>query len=190
MPRPKTQTDGDLLEAAHRLIHEEGPDALTFARMSEVCGLSPSTLVQRFKTKAGLLQQTLLRAWDKLDDRTIALTATVPPTPDGAITLLVALSRNYGGIETYADGLLILREDFRDPVLRARGAAWKIALCKALDGCFETIPNPPAGIGMLLAAQWQGLLLWWGFDPQTTVAAYVEDGLKRFVATLTERRVR
>ena len=185
MPRPKTQTDGDLLEAAHRLIHEEGPDALTFARMSEVCGLSPSTLVQRFKTKAGLLQQTLLRAWDKLDDRTTALAAKVPPTADGAITLLVALSRNYGGIETYADGLLILREDFRDPMVRARGAAWKIALCKALDGCFTTIPNAPAGIGMLLAAQWQGLLLWWGFDPQESVEHYVEGGLTRFVAALT-----
>ena len=50
--------------------------------------------------------------------------------------MLVALSGDYGGIEAYAEGLLVLREDLRDPVLRARGAAWKKALSKALDDCF------------------------------------------------------
>jgi AcrR family transcriptional regulator len=187
MPRPKTQTDNDILDAAHRLIHSEGPDALTFARMSELCGLSPSTLVQRFRTKADLLQKTLLRAWDRLDERTETLAASTPRTPAGAIALLVSLSRNYGCIETYADGLLVLREDFRDPVLRARGVAWKIALTNALDDCFAAGSDMPANIGALIAAQWQGLLLWWGFDPQTTVEAHVEDGLRRFMAALGEQ---
>jgi AcrR family transcriptional regulator len=190
MPRPKTQTDDDILDVAHRLIHSEGPDALTFARMSELCGLSPSTLVQRFGTKAGLLQRTLLRAWDKLDERTAALTASTPRTPEGAVAMLVGLSRNYGGIETYADGLLVLREDFRDPVLRARGAIWKTILSKALDDCFAASPDVPGNIGPLVAAQWQGLLLWWGFDPHMTVEAYVENGLRHFVATIAERRAR
>jgi AcrR family transcriptional regulator len=187
MPRPKTQADDNILDAAHRLIHAEGPDALTFARMSEICGLSPSTLVQRFKTKAELLQKTLLRAWDKLDEKTAELATTTPRTPEGAIALLVALSRNYGGIETYADGLLVLREDFRDPALRARGAVWKATLSKALDDCFVALPNAPDGIGMLVAAQWQGLLLWWGFEPRGTVETYVEEGLARFMIALSVR---
>lgn len=46
-----------------------------------------------------------------------------PVAADGAIALLVGRSGAYGGIESYANGLLVLREDFRDPVLRARGAA-------------------------------------------------------------------
>jgi AcrR family transcriptional regulator len=184
MPRPKTQTDDDLLDTAHRLIHSEGPDALTFARMSELSGLSPSTLVQRFRTKADLLQKTLLRAWDKLDEKTESLVASTPKTPAGAVALLVGLSRNYGGIETYADGLLVLREDFRDPLLRARGAAWKAVLSRALDECFVATQDAPDNVGMLIAAQWQGLLLWWGFDPQTRVEAYVEAELGRFVRVL------
>lgn len=182
MPRRKTQTDDAVLEIALRLIHTAGPDALTFARMSEACGLSPSTLVQRFKTKAGLLQAALLHAWDELDARTAELKAATPATPEGAVALLVGLSRHYGGIESYAEGLLVLREDLRDPVLRERGAAWKAALCAALDACFSGRPAAPQDVGILVAAQWQGCLLWWGFEPQGLVEDYVERELRRFIA--------
>ena len=40
MPRPKTLPDDDVLDAAHRLVHERGPDALTFASVAQACGLS------------------------------------------------------------------------------------------------------------------------------------------------------
>src|SRR5262245_2733657 len=181
MPRPKTLPDLDVLKTAHRLIHLNGPDALTFASVAEACGLSAATLVQRFGTKAGLIRSTLLYAWGRLDEKTAALAAAMPKTPDGAIRLLVGLSGDYGGIEAYAEGLRVLREDFRDPVLRARGAAWKAALSKALDECFADIPDAPNGIGLLMASQWQGSLLWWGFEPTMPVGRYVEDGLRRFV---------
>jgi AcrR family transcriptional regulator len=184
MPRPKTLPDADVLDAAYKLMHEHGPEALTFASVARACGLSSATLVQRFKSKAGLIQGTLLYAWDRLDEKTAQLAATVPKTADGAIEFLVALSRDYGGIEAYAEGLLILREDLRDPALRSRGAIWKAALCRALEDCFATVPRAPRGIGLLMASQWQGSLLWWSFDPQGDVESYVEDGLKRFVAAV------
>ena len=123
MPRPKTLSDQDVLEAALAIIHERGPEALTFASLSRSCGLSAATLVQRFKNKAALKQGALLHAWDRLDEKTARLATTVPKTAEGAIQLLVGLSRDYGGIEAYAEGLLVLREDLRDPALRARGAS-------------------------------------------------------------------
>lgn len=184
MPRPKTQTDEEVLYAAHRLIHEQGPEALSFARLAQYCGLAPATLVQRFKSKAGLMQATLLYAWDRLDARTATLAAALPATPSGAIKLLMGLSGEYGGIETYADGLLILREDLRDPVLRARGTAWRRTLSKALDRCFADVPGAPRDVGFLMASQWQGSLLWWGFDPKDDVTHCVETSLKRFVAAI------
>lgn len=184
MPRPKTLSDEDVLQTAHKLIHERGPDALTFANLAQACGLSPSTLVQRFKSRAGLVQSTLLHAWDRLDAKTAKLAATVPKTADGAIALLMALSKDYGGIESYADGLLVLREDLRDPALRARGAAWKKSLSSALDDCFARVPHAPKDIGLLIASQWQGSLLWWGFDPQGDVESFVEDSLRRFVSAV------
>lgn len=188
MPRPKSLPDAAVLDAALRLIHMRGPDALTFASLAEACGLSASTLVQRFKGKAELVQAALLHAWDRLDERTARLAATVPRTPAGAIELLVALSQDYGGIEAYAEGLLVLREDLRDPVLRVRGARWKEALSGALEACFAQVSGGPQGVGLLLATQWQGSLLWWSFDPRGPVDAYVEETLKRFVAAVVSSR--
>ncbi|RWE66255.1 helix-turn-helix domain-containing protein [Mesorhizobium sp.] len=187
MPRPKTQSDEDVLEAAHRLIHAHGPEALTFERLSEACGLSGSTLVQRFKSKAALKQRTLLQAWDRLDGKTERLAAAAPRSPAGAIGLLVALSRDYGGIESYAEGLLVLREDLRDPLLRARGASWKASLGDVLDACFASTGSAPPDIGLLMASHWQGSLLWWSFDPTIEVAAYVEESLNRFVTAISAR---
>ena len=181
MPRTKTLSDEQVLDAALKLLHESGPEALTFERVARACGLSAATLVQRFKSKAGLKQSTLLLAWDRLDEKTERLAATVPKTPDGAVELLVALSSDYGGIETYAEGLLVLREDLRDPVLRARGAAWKIALSDALEECFHQVGHAPHGIGLLTASQWQGSLLWWGFGPKGKLEDYVEASLRRFI---------
>ena len=184
MPRPKTLPDRDVLDAAYRLMHRHGPDSLTFARLAEACGLSASTLVQRFKGKAELLRSTLLYAWDLLDEKTAAASAKVPRTPAGAIAFLTALSKDYGDIEAYADALLILREDLRDPALRARGAKWKAVLSKILDECFAAISRAPHGIGFLLASQWQGSLLWWSFEPKGRVEDFVEGNLKRFVAAI------
>jgi len=184
MPRPKTLSDADVLAAATRLLHEGGPEALTFASLARDSGLSASTLVQRFKSKPRLVQAALLHAWDRLDAKTAALAAEAPKSPTGALQILVALSRDYGGIESYAEGLLILREDLRDPVLRARGAVWKRELSRALDACFAEVPGAPPGTGMIMATQWQGSLLWWSFDPQGAVEDFVEESLKRLVSAL------
>lgn len=182
MPRPKTLPDSDVLEAALKIIHGGGPEALTFASLAKACGLSAATLVQRFGSKEDLKRRALLHAWDHLDGETARVAAALPKTPAGAVRLLVGLSGDYGGIEAYAEGLLVLREDLRDPILRKRGAAWKAALTEALDGCFRDIPAAPVGVGLMMASIWQGALLWWGFDPKVDVADFVEESLDRFVA--------
>lgn len=188
MPRPKTQPDSEVLKAAYALVHRDGPDALTFATLARACGLSASTLVQRFKSKADLVRSTLSFAWDGLDEKTAAFAAKVPRTPAGAVQLLTLLSKDYGRIEAYADALLILREDLRDPALRARGARWKAALTRALEDCFASTQQAPRGIGLLMAAQWQGSVLWWSFDPKGRVEDYVEGTLKQFVAAIVGAR--
>jgi AcrR family transcriptional regulator len=185
MPRKKALSDQEVLVTAHRLMHEAGPEALTFDALAKACGLSPATLVQRFKTKAGLKRATLMQAWDQLDEKTASLANSSPRTPDGAVEMLVALSGSYGGIEAYAEGLMVLREDFRDPDLRARGAAWKKALSATLDERLANMPGAPRDIGLLLATHWQGSLLWWGFEPTEEIGAYIGKALKRFIESLT-----
>ncbi len=186
MPRPKTLPNEEVLDAALGIMRKEGPEGLTFAALSAVCGLSASTLVQRFETKSGLIQAALLQAWDRLDRLTAELSANTPKTPTGAVALLAGLSGDYGAIESYADDLLILREDLRDPLLRARGAAWRDVLSSALEERFAGVPAAPAGIGLMMAAQWQGALLWWSFDPCVPVTDFVKESLERFVATFAK----
>jgi len=188
MPRPKTLPDSEVLKAAYALVHRHGPDALTFSTLAQACGLSASTLVQRFKSKADLVRSTLSYAWDGLDEKTAAFSAKVPKTPAGAVQLLTMLSKDYGEIEAYADALLILREDLRDPALRARGAKWKAVLTRALEECFAAVPGAPRGIGLLMAAQWQGSVLWWSFDPKGRIENYVEDNLESFVSAIVGAR--
>ena len=188
MPRPKTLPDSEVLKAAYALVHRHGPDTLTFATLAQACGLSASTLVQRFKSKADLVRSTLSYAWDGLDEKTATFSAKVPKTPAGAVQLLTMLSKDYGEIEAYADALLILREDLRDPALRARGAKWKAVLTRALEDCFTAVPHAPRGIGLLMAAQWQGSVLWWSFDPKGRVENYVEDNLESFVSAIVGAR--
>lgn len=187
MPRPKTMPDSEVLSAALSLMHTQGPDALTFAALAAACGLSGSTLVQRFGSKTELARAALLFAWDQLDAKTREAAAAAPKTPEGAIDLLVALSGDYGGIESYAEGLLILREDFRDPALRARGKTWGENLERALSGCFADVPGAPDAIGALMAAQWQGCLLWWAFDPERTVEEHVRRSLQALIAAVVPR---
>jgi AcrR family transcriptional regulator len=188
MPRPKVLPDSAVLKAAYALVHRDGPDALTFSTLAQACGLSASTLVQRFKSKAELVRSTLSYAWDGLDEKTATFSAKVAKTPAGAIQLLTHLSKDYGEIEAYADALLILREDLRDPALRARGAKWKAVLTRALEDCFATEPQAPQGIGLLMAAQWQGSVLWWSFDPKGKVETYVKENLERFVSAVVGDR--
>jgi AcrR family transcriptional regulator len=181
MPRTKTLSDDKVLATALDIIHMRGPEALTFQSVAEACGLSAATLVQRFHSKAELKQRALFLAWDRLDEKTERLARDLPMTPAGAVDFLVALSGDYGGIEAYAEGLLVLREDLRDPALRARGARWQAALSAALDGFFASTPVAPAGIGLLLASHWQGSLLWWGFEPAETLGVYVRKSIEAFL---------
>ncbi|MBX4956836.1 TetR family transcriptional regulator [Rhizobium lentis] len=184
MPRRRTLSDEQLLAMVLTVIHAEGPDAATFAAVAKASGLSGSTLVQRFATKAAMLRAALLYAWDRLDAETARLAGTVPKTPEGAVALLVGLSQDYGDdAAAYGEGLLVLREDFRDPVLRARGAAWGTALTAAIAQCFRSAPAPDT-VARLMLAQWQGSLTWWGFGADGPVAAYVETELKRFLTAV------
>jgi AcrR family transcriptional regulator len=163
MSRPRSISDAALLDSVLAVMRRAGPGGVTFASVAAETGLAGATLVQRFGSKPAMLQAALLRAWDLLDARTAACDAAAPQTPAGAIAMLVALSSDYGEGDEYAEGLLVLREDLRDPVLRARGVAWGNVLAGALGRRLGGSGRARPDLGQLMAAQWQGAVLWWGF---------------------------
>ncbi len=184
VPRRKQVPDADVLDVALEVLNTRGPRFLTFAALGEASSLAPATLVQRFGSKADLLHRVLLHAWDRLDRRTAELGAAAERTPAGAVTFLVGLSEQYGGIDSYADALLVLREDLLDPDVRRRGTEWRRCLAEVLDACLD---GPP-GLGDVVATYWQGTLLWWSFDPARPVHEHVRAEVTAFLDILAHGR--
>jgi AcrR family transcriptional regulator len=182
MPRPKTIPDEVLLDAGLDIVHRSGPAALSFATLADKVGLASSTIVQRFGSKANLLRATLLRAWDALDADTARATAAASPDAAGVVDMLVALSGQYEAND-YADQLMVLREDLRDPVLRARGEAWIATLAESIEQRLAGAPGGAEGLGQLVVAHWQGTLTVWGFTRPGPLPGVV----RRSIQTLLER---
>jgi AcrR family transcriptional regulator len=190
MPRKRTIPDEDLLDAALGLVREVGPEAVSFGTLATRVGLAPSTLVQRFGSKAGLLHAALLRAWRQLEAVTDEAIATAPDGPDGVVELLVSLTGQYDAHD-FADQLRVLREDLRDPALRQRGEAWFAALSDAVEARLAGTAGGVAGLGRLVVATWQGTLTVWSFTREAavvdTVRGTLDDLLARLVPDTTTR---
>ena len=184
MPRKRTVPDDDLADAALALVREAGPAALTFAALASRTGLAGSTIVQRFGTKAQLLRAALARAWDRLEEETATATAEAAPGADGVVEMLVRLSGQYDPDDEFADQLLILREDLRDPVLRARGRAWLATLSDAIELRLVDAPGGAGGLGVLVVAQWQGTLTVWSFRRDGALPDAVRVALESLVDRL------
>ena len=163
MARRKTISDEQVLDILLDTILETGPSGLTFARAAADCGLAPATLVQRYGDREAMVQAILLRAWDLLDAQTDAADAEEDLSPQGAVELLIRLMPTDVAERNATDGLLLLREDIRNPALRARGAAWGRALAKALSRRLSGDPERGERLGWQMASLWQGAHTWWAF---------------------------
>ncbi|ENN88537.1 hypothetical protein RHSP_65337 [Rhizobium freirei PRF 81] len=163
MPRRKTISDEHVLDILLELIVETGPDGLTFARAAKACGLSPAALVQRYGDRERLVETVLLHAWEKLDAETAAADAEEALTPEGAVNLLMRLMSPETAERDATNGLLLLREDIRNPKLRARGAAWVRSLADALGRRLSQHPAEARRLGWQMAAVWQGAHTLWAF---------------------------
>ena len=179
MGRSKLLSDGTVLDRLLTQLERVGPGGLTFAQASQAAGLSAASLVQRFATRDAMVEAVLLHAWDRLDAATAAADADVPVTPAGAIDLLLQLSPSGSAACDVTDGLLLLREDFRNPRLRVRGAAWGASLAGALDRRLTAIPNNTERLGWQMASVWQGAIIWWAFrrdgEAGSTIRTALED---------------
>lgn len=150
------------------VIGRDGPD-LSFAHAAKWVDLAPATLVQRFGTREGMVESILLHAWAQLEEATHAADTQASTDPAGAVDLLLRLTNSGSGEVDVSEGLLLLREDFRNPVLRARGAAWEKQLTAALGQRLSQDPSLAAVLARQLVSVWQGAIIWWGFTRQGTL---------------------
>jgi len=163
MARTKSVPDEAVLDRLMAVVAEAGPDGLTFAQAAKAAGLSAATLVQRYGNRQSMLEAVLLRAWDRLDEVTRAADENAALTPQGAVDLLMALMPSDTAEYNVTDGLLLLREDMRNPILRARGAAWGLYLAGALGRRLSSDVTKAERLGWQMASIWQGAHIWWAF---------------------------
>jgi len=178
MGRRKTISDHALLDSLLAALERVGPDSFSFARASGAVGLSPATLVQRFGSRDAMIEAILLHAWDRLDAATALAHTETSPDPAGAVAMLVRLIPSAAADQDVADGLLLLREDLRNPVLRARGQAWGTYLAETLGRRLTDQPHLAERLGWQMASLWQGAVIWSAFrrdtDPATGIRTMLE----------------
>ena len=101
------------------------------------------------------------------------------------VDLFVALSGTYDA-DDFADQLMVLREDLRDPVLASLASvgspSWP-ALSRS--GC--ATPGGSEGLGELVVAHWQGTWTVWSFTREGSLPAFVRRSMEQLLEHLTRQ---
>ncbi|HVJ14740.1 MAG TPA: helix-turn-helix domain-containing protein [Polyangiaceae bacterium] len=123
MPRSKTLSDEQVLDAAARVLLRLGPARFTLADVAAEAGLAPATLLQRFGSKRGLLLAFA---------RSAAASARMPfelarrekSSPLAALQLaLVSACSELSSRQEVANSLALLLDDLTDEDMRAAAVA-------------------------------------------------------------------
>lgn len=184
MARTKTISDEAVLAAAAAVMFAKGPSEFTLADVARSAGIAPATLVQRFGDKHGLIVAAIAQ-----DNRAFERFLADLPTEVGAEAVVDVFARMFPdvGVDVgrFADQLLWLRQDMRDPDLN-RLARERFAMLRAAVA--ERMPPLPIAAdeaAALVEAQWQGALLQWGIFREGTLAAFVTGRLRAWLGLAT-----
>lgn len=184
MPRVKTITDAQVLAQTLSLLIARGPHQLTLTDVGQAVGLSPSTLVQRFGSKDGLVQRTLEYATDELERSIEQLPDSGDPRRD-LIDWLISLASAFETREHVAGNLALLIADLHDATRRLSAARHTDAMRRGIERKLRLLGSPlPTFYAKLLEAQWHGLVIQWAIQGQGSLEAWMRDGLSGLLDAL------
>ena len=171
MPRVKKVTDEAVLAGALKVMFRAGPEAFTLAGVAAEVGIAPSTLIQRFGDKHGLIIRALVQ--DTAGYAELLEHAPVVVGREAVLDLFWLATPDIDDPKALAEQLLWLREDFRDPELNALARERFRMLRSAIADRLPPLCVSPEVGARLIEAQWQGALNQWGFFPEGRLADYV-----------------
>lgn len=180
MPRRKSVSDEAVLDAALKVMFRRGPADFTLADVTAEVGIAPATLIQRFGDKRSLVAAAVARdneAFFRMLDR-------LPPTPGPAAVIAVfrLLTPDLDDADRFADQLLWLHQDMRDPDLNALARERFARLHEAVVARLPRLAIPAEKAAQLIDAQWQGALIQWGLNRQGPLVDYVTQALANWFA--------
>ncbi|WMJ68964.1 TetR/AcrR family transcriptional regulator [Stenotrophomonas sp. 24(2023)] len=184
MPRTRSIADTAVLDAALELLVGEGPQGLTLAALGARVGLSASTLVQRFGSRAALLEQALARSTTHL---AASPAGAGPVTRAALVDWLVAMTRGMQSRPRLAGHVALLMEDLRQAQGR-RGALARthvLELRRVLAERLQALGIADADrAARLLEAHWHGLVLQWGLGGRGSLRQWMLNGLEELLDLL------
>jgi AcrR family transcriptional regulator len=176
MTRRKIISDGEVLDAAAKVMFAAGP-SFTLAEVATATGIAPATLVQRFGDKHGLVVAAIAR-----DNAAFEAFLAGAPAGVGAEAVIAIFAAMFDGPDTdadhFADQLLWLRQDMRDPDLNRLARARFAALRAAVAARMPPLPVPAEAAARLIQAQWEGALLQWGIEREGRLSEFVTEQLR------------
>lgn len=187
MARTKSISDERVVDLAVDLLVDAGPQGFTLAALGARAGLSAATLLQRFGSRAALLERAIRRSSERL-------AASVPAPAAATVESLVSwLGGQTRGMETrqrLAGHMALLMEDLR----AAGGRRALLANTHVLD-MRAGIAKQLQAMGFIDAdaaastveAHWHGLVIQWGLTGKGSLRSWVEAGLRRVIALLPKR---
>ncbi len=189
MSRSKSVDDTTVLEKALLVISERGPETFTLADVSEVVGLSPATLLQRFGSKRKLLIAAAKQANATLDSDLKTLKAKELPWNEELTLLLGGVPEGFGTREDIANSLGLLRLDMVDTELHP--IARKLFM--HLRGRVKELLSTARELGKLNsnidldAMTWEldalrhGLVIQWSLSGKGTLKAWLSQGIHNYL---------
>lgn len=184
-PRPRRNTDLEILYAAFRAIARLGPGRLTLADVAREANVSPASLVQRFGSKRALL---LAAAGDAAGGHVFIFAGLRAKhrSPKAALLGLAECMSVMGETpEQVAHSLAFLQMDLTDPAFhqhaRRGSSGFYAGLCALVkDGIAaeELIKCDASRLARALQATLNGSVLGWAIHRQGTMAAWIRRDLR------------
>jgi len=179
-PRPRTLDDAEILTGAARVLARVGPDRLSLAEVAAEVGLAPSTLVQRFGSRRGLLLAFAAQAVPAVTRTFSRARATGLPALETLIDALAAMTRGVDTREALANSLAFLRLDLADADFhghaRDHARALRAEIRASLEDAVAGGELPLCDTERLARAVqtvYNGALVTWAVDGEGTLASWL-----------------
>jgi AcrR family transcriptional regulator len=194
-PRPRTASDEAILAAASCVIARVGP-RFTLAHVAREVGLAPATLVQRFRSKRGLMVALAVSAAGGASRQMAAVRAGAPGPLAALFAVGDCFTRMAPSSEALAHHLAFLQMDLTDPELRRlaleQSRVMRAELTRLLDEAVqagELKPTDTARLAAAVQALQGGSLLGWALSADGTPQRVLRRDLETLLAPY-RRRVR
>ena len=179
-----------MLSATARAISRVGPSRLTLAEVARDAGIAPSTLIQRFGSKRGLLLAFAEQGVDEVGATFAAAREAVDSPLDALVEALVRMTAEVRSREAMANHLAFLQMDIGDADFRRHAQAHGQRLRSEIAALLEEagrrgeLRGPSDGDRLARAVQaiFNGALLTWAIHGAGTVEAAVRDPLEVLLA--------